>query len=68
MCQISKVNLVVNAICAILFLVMAICLMNQSTMEELQQVTIPSILIIMMIGGFVQKKPSVTVSSPGSKS
>ena len=40
MCQIPKVNLVVNAICAILFLVMAISLMNQSTMEELQQMTI----------------------------
>ena len=45
MCQIPKVNLVVNAIGAILFLVMGICLivgfvMNQSIVEELQQVTI----------------------------
>ena len=26
-----------------------------------------TVLIIMMIGGFVQKKPTVTESSPGSR-
>ena len=45
-----KVNLFVNAIGAILFLVMGICLivgfvMNQSIVEELQQVTILPLLI-----------------------
>ena len=46
-----KVNLFVNAIGAFLFLVMGICLivgfvMNQSIVEELQQVTILPLLIV----------------------